>query len=600
MADTPDTTSEETEAEVEVEVEVEVRTPDTIKAEIAAIDEELSSMRSAAQTDPVKAIEYKAKATERNVLAGEYNDAIAALTEARTFELVELAELPADEEEEPTVEVEAPTAEEAPEVEAETAPEETASDEVVAEAIVEAPVADPVEITTPTENLETPMATDSTQPEPAVAEPVAAAIDSQTASDASTDSGPSTATEERTPAPVVAALSTMASRIGDQVTFDQLASSMHAALSSRGREDVVKIQLFGEDDLAIGPQHGTRRNAELLGQLPMDLMAVTAAMCDPPEIRRDIPNCVRVDRPVADTLTRVPMERGHLQVPRPVGLVDLAIDWDYETDQDAVDVAVPATWKQCGAGPTCPTFDKFVLQAIAFCYEVGRDIDLSAPESAASYLKSVMGGMARHADGALLAQLAARATADGFAYTYAGALSSVPDIYSAAVEILTSIETAGRISLGNYSAIVQQGFDRWNSQDTWRRDQPAPDMTATAALQAAGVGSVTETPDWATGGANSFPAIAAGAITVPQAAKTFDIYLYDPSGVRLGTGRELTLGTNSEFRSWDQHRRNTRGIFAEIEETLIFTGCLPTIHLAITTCPSGARVGQVTPATVCV
>lgn len=405
---------------------------------------------------------------------------------------------------------------------------------------------------------------------------------------------------------------------------NSLADLGRAVTASFARSNDIDRAIVGEawDNVdsanMLSASNGLLRNGQLAGLFPeYDDAGVAAAFCYPPEFEREIPFCSRQDTPVADSLTSVPMARGQIAIPREIGLKDASFDWTYgnpalcppaegeevePSDQNLADYNDPSTWKGECATVDCPEYEAFALEAEGWCLEVCRDQDLSNPEGVQRTIQAVMAGYARHSEAKLLEKLKARAIANGTSYSYGPVMSAGPDLATALEGVMSEIVSHGRISLGNYQAIISEGMESYVNLENYKRADCC-DVSASQIFSGMGVAGVTQTPDWATSCLNPLGAAPIGTpgATVPIGGplvgpRVYDVYLYDSTKTRLGVGQTFSIGTGTDFRDWGMVRTNCRAMFFETERQLIFSSCVPVIHLQLTLCPTGARAGYLEPA----
>lgn len=235
-------------------------------------------------------------------------------------------------------------------------------------------------------------------------------------------------------------------QFGSEISLESLGDQIMRLQRSRGRHKTVMASLpafTSNDGALLSDEHGARTNDALIreaveaheirsGLREANPAAMTAAICEPLDILREIPNPGRSkETPFASSLPFRGAGRLGFQFTRAMQLSTMAgatSIWT-EADQEAIDATDEATWKavvcvDCGT-PVSTTAEELTW---GLCYEESTDI--SAPERVADALDVVMTLEKRVREGYLLRrfdQLSSGADWD------APSIGAIPDL----IEILT-------------------------------------------------------------------------------------------------------------------------------------------------------------------
>lgn len=205
-------------------------------------------------------------------------------------------------------------------------------------------------------------------------------------------------------------------------------------------------------------------------------LARTAAICDPLDIIREIPEVGVTDTPFASLFPQRPIGRlGFTYTPAAsVTDTDEAIAVWTEADQDDVDPDDSSTWKPCvDIACSVPTEVKAV--ELTTCVTVDSFVEISSPERVREFLHLLGVQRARRREQHLLAEW--DDTASGF--TFAGTYGTLPSLIQAVHTVLPQLLYSEREDAANYDLVLEPGFvnklvyDEYNKAYTDPRDAEA-------------------------------------------------------------------------------------------------------------------------------
>lgn len=324
------------------------------------------------------------------------------------------------------------------------------------------------------------------------------------------------------------------------------------------------------------------RRAEINGEAP----GVTAAICTPLDVIREIPACGVTDSPVSDLFPQRGVGRlGFQYFPAPA-LADASSHiamWD-QTDQDSVDENDTDTWKPAPIIECAPavsvTADEIVGGA-----QVDDAVQLSQPEVVEAVLAKIAVARARTRESYLLGRVDATASAYSFAGAY-GALTSL----IATSEIMPIGTYAERIDAFDYDLVLEPGHMQKLIIDEMMRGYGDPSSAKARVLEAIknafGVGRVVETLDLVGGGYSGLATPGNAAVALPSVNATNRVRIV-PSGAYLfGSTGEQATGWQTDPQLARQNRTQWFS-----KEWLFLTkhGCSPAITIDITSCANGDR-----------
>lgn len=328
-------------------------------------------------------------------------------------------------------------------------------------------------------------------------------------------------------------------------------------------------------------------------------LAATAAICDPLDIIRQIPDCTTDAEPFSDTLPGRPAGRLGFQFMASSILGDVTAGvtiWD-EAEQAAVVATDQGTWKPCVL-VTCPPVSEVTAEAVTACLLFDNTTEMSSPERVADFMAKIAAAKARAKEDRLL-QIASTFT---HRYRHVGEYGAVP---ASVLAVLTTLEqgwATNRLDEGTLynwyvpkellSAwvidLVGQAFlqdpsvvrdVRGFMEDTFRgagknvRIVPLLDRSITPTLPI--IGGVAE--EYLESGIKSGP---------------YETYLIPPEGAIYFSTGEINVGVE---RSPELMRQNRAQWFMEEYVGLSKHGCQPWYRLELDVCENGTRAALTTP-----
>lgn len=329
--------------------------------------------------------------------------------------------------------------------------------------------------------------------------------------------------------------------------------------------------------------------------------AHVAAICDPLDIIREIPDCTQATTPFQDSLPSRPASRLGFQFTPSMSINDMAAGMTTWTDanQAAVDPANPATWKPC-VFVDCPTASPVRAKAIPACFTFDNTLDMSNPERVRDAMLKMSALRARNTTAYLLD------IANGLAhhYDYDGPYGAMPSFIGAVLSILPQGEYAERLDDGTpYVLYTPPGLlealviDR--DSVGYLSDVVRGQATTFIEQECAAAGwnvSVVDIDDVAVGQAAPFAPLnglgVANRTALPGLGGKFQVQLLAPEAALYFSTGDINYGIE---RSPELNRQNRAQFFAEEYVGLAKHGCHPWYTLHVDLCENGARAGLVTP-----
>ena len=383
--------------------------------------------------------------------------------------------------------------------------------------------------------------------------------------------------------------------------------------TDRGRQgtnvEILTIRKPGFENPAVGPSRSASDNTRAIAAALGD-EAIQAALtvCGPPDILRDVPECLNTSRYVDSWFRTIPAAHGQIQFYRPFGLSDVstAVTVWQQANQDAVVDATPGTWKPCPEIACLPT-STASQDAIVQCLTMKVFDTMTSPEAVGSALFALRAQLARTADGHLLQlfdTLASRYTFDATQAQGAGMnLGGTIDLYDLVGRLVGMVAATNRdLDAGQYTLAVEAGLLQHLNLDVVSACNPrdaSEDLTSL--LSGLGVGAVKVTPDWSNSAGSGpwsgmLPINAPGnsPVAVPARPTTWTLRFFAPSDFGMLSAGEENLGVVPDL---DNKRRNKVTWFGEAWQGLAKIGCRPAFSIQVTGLQaSGIRAGCVTSA----
>lgn len=319
---------------------------------------------------------------------------------------------------------------------------------------------------------------------------------------------------------------------------------------------------------------------------------VTAAICEPLDIIREIPECGEVDTPFTDLFPQRPIGRLGFQFTPATATavsVDGAINVWTEEDQEAVDEEDPSTWKPCIA-IECATPVSVTAEEIVTCVQVDTATEMSSPERVREVMHKIRVQRARRREQYQLA--AFDATAFGRTWVNHNGYGAVPTFFEAVETLMPQIVYAERLDPFDYDVVIEPGFLNKLTIDRHNVCNPVelPEAQAeTLAYVRRVLGlRVMALRDFK--GVNPFQAnSAAGVSAALTPLPDTDRIRFVPAGAYIygSTGEEATgWQTDPQLQ-----RQNKKQAFSAEWTLLAKHGCHPAVVLDVTSVPDGGRGG---------
>lgn len=329
----------------------------------------------------------------------------------------------------------------------------------------------------------------------------------------------------------------------------------------------------------------------------------TAAICDPLDIIREIPDCSTDADPFGDSLPQRPAGRLGFQF-TPAILMS-AIDggvqagWD-DADQALVDPADVDTWKPC-VDITCPTPTNVRAEAVTACVKFDVTTEMSNPERVQDVLSKLAALRTRKRTVRLLAITDALSSHYTFASQFG--YGAFPALIEASMSVIARAVYAERINQGDYNIYLPPGLVEMLATDLIGRAYGQPEEIAQAQTSVVnmiesitGLSAVRLLDDSAGNPFAALPAVGGGGVALPRLNELADLsnvraytvrFIAPEAALYFSTGEERTgIEASPELM-----RQNKRQWFSEEFVGLAKHGCHPWFRVDMTLCQNGARTG---------
>jgi len=327
-------------------------------------------------------------------------------------------------------------------------------------------------------------------------------------------------------------------------------------------------------------------------------LAQTAAICEPLDIIRDIPN-ISTDRdPFGASLPSRPAGRLGFQFTQPWSIEDtsagIVTGWT-DVEQELVDPDDPSTWKPC-VHISCLSPQSVTASAVAACASFDVTTEMSSPEAVQNFMAKLDALRVRNRTIMLLGIVDNIASMNGGANTDTGIYGTWPAVVSAITRWLDKAVYQERLDVEEYTVYLPPGLvgslvidraSRAYVQDEERAARRAEAVQLLASIT--GVGEVVELLDDVTnpyGGA-----MANGVLPAEPSVNTLRL-IPAAEALYFSTG-QISTGIESDPQLARQNRRQW---FEEEFVGLTRHGSSPWGTIDLTTCESGGRAGLITPA----
>lgn len=325
------------------------------------------------------------------------------------------------------------------------------------------------------------------------------------------------------------------------------------------------------------------------------MSAQVAAICEPLDIIREIPDCGETDTPFTDSFPSAPVGRLGFTFTRAssAASVDGAITLWTDTDQDAIDESDPDTWKPC-IPITCSSPVTVTAQEFITCVTVDSATEMSSPERVKEFMNKVRVQRSRRREQVQLTKF--DATASGFSYTAHDGYGTIPSLVQAIETMMPQLAYPERLDETDWDIFIEPGLVQKLTIDRHNVGNPVEVAAARAETMAwlrKYLGrNVIELRDFK--GANPFQ-------TAPAAGSSATLEeLPDTDRIRfVPTGAYIYGSTGEESTGWQTDgqlvRQNRKQAFTAEWFLLAKHGCHPASYIDLTSTPDGGRAGLVAP-----
>ncbi|MFZ4431582.1 MAG: major capsid protein [Microthrixaceae bacterium] len=361
--------------------------------------------------------------------------------------------------------------------------------------------------------------------------------------------------------------------------FDQLPDLPVPVLSNAqtARENDAVIADAVEDWKAV-------RRARLAGEP----LAKTAAICDPLDIIREIPEVGVEDTPFADLFPQRPVGRlGFTYTPASsiVSTNDGIAVWT-EDDQAAVDPDDASTWKPC-VEIECSAPTEVKAKELTTCATVDSWVEISSPERVREFLHLMRVQRARRREQHVLTIF--DTTASG--YTFSGTYGATPSLVQAILTLFPQLVYPEREDQANYDLVIEPGHLQKLTYDEHNKGFVEPEEVLAKIRAATGLNPVV-LRDFK--GASPFQTP-----RTPGASAAVLAEIPDTNRVRIvPAGAYIYGATGEESTGWQTDpqlvRQNKKQVFSAEWLMLAKHSGADAAYIDITSVGNGARANNVT------
>lgn len=380
--------------------------------------------------------------------------------------------------------------------------------------------------------------------------------------------------------------------------FEDMADLRPLALSrSLGVEATDRMIRESVDDWRLRPENHDRLSARDKARLAA--LGRTAAICDPLDILRDIPDTSMDADPLGDSLPSRPAGRLGFQFTQAISLSAVSsgvtAGWD-EALQAAVDVTDMTTWKPC-VDIDCPNPENIRAEEVVACARFDVTTDMSNPERVQDALSKMAALRVRLRTQHLLAKADALSSAYTFESEYG--YGAFPALVEASMSVVARAIYAERLDPASYNLYLPPGLVEALVTDLVGRAYQDTEALRQAAAEvvrvAEAVTGLRTIRLWDVVGANPFAALnppGEAAIPLPPLAcagdQDFQLRFIAPAdALYFSTGEEKTgLESSPELL-----RQNKVQFFSREWVGLAKHGSSPWFTVAASVAANGARTG---------
>ena len=339
--------------------------------------------------------------------------------------------------------------------------------------------------------------------------------------------------------------------------------------------------------------HMRRRDLLIKGDLA-SIDPVTAAICTPLDIIRDVPECGVTDTPFSDIFPQRGVGRLGFQFFPQMALIDTddAVNVWNEDNQILVDEGDPTTWKPSPLIQCLPAVSVTAEELVASA-RVDLSTQISQPEQVVQFMHKLAVQRARRREQYLQGKYDALASG----YTHAGYYGALVSLLETG-ELLERLVYGERLDPGDYDLVLEPGHMRKLILDEDSRVFGDALAARRAGIEAKlkdefGVGRIVVLRDFRTGGGYD-PLNDPGESAIPMPR------LYDSNRVRFVPSSAFIFGaTGEDSTGWESDpqlvRQNRMQWFSKEWLLLAKHGCHPAAWIDVTSCASGARANGIEP-----
>jgi hypothetical protein len=327
-----------------------------------------------------------------------------------------------------------------------------------------------------------------------------------------------------------------------------------------------------------------------------------AAICEPFDILRDVPDDFNAMEVVSKIWPQRPIGRLAFQFTPGVGLSDVedGVGRWTEFDQAAVDPDDSSTWKQC-VEVDCPTPEDVTAEAVTGCITWPNTTEMSNPERVRNFQNAVNALRARVKEGRQLEIVDSLS----HPYSYSGTYGALPTFVAALNSLIPVLNYVNRENPFGYTAILPPGLlqvlgiDRANR--AFGHEQDPASVLAQLQADVEGIDRFVVALDHTTaiggepgpdGLTSALPAVGGSTEAIKEISDVYRVRLVDPSAAIYGETGELYAGVQ---RDANLIRQNRAQWFAEEYFLLAKHGVQPWAYIDVSLCADGSRAGNVDP-----
>lgn len=446
--------------------------------------------------------------------------------------------------------------------------------------------------------------------------PTAAAIAAARGTQAPAAQQASAPARPRVRVPLLAAVSGGRVSAGAEMTVADLGDALDRNKRGETRTIVASFQPFEELGTGGGAipelvgRGSAERNSELMREARNEHSAMRrgepmqGAICTPLDIMRDIPDEFNTSEPVTGIFPARPAGRLGFQFFPSVDLsaVTAGVAQWGETEQAAVDVDDPDTWKVC-LDVGCPTAQTTKATAVVGCLTWDLTTEMSNPENIANLTSALTAMRARAKEGKVLSLI----DATSHHYRFEGNYGAVPTVIEVLNTVIAQATFASRLEESMYSAILPPGVVAMLAIDLANRGynpDTVTDVLTYVRDRVPGIRDVIMSLDVSIGsGVNAEPSPFYGLNPIgslddlpsldAKSGGYHPIRVIDPDDYLYYETGALNVGTT---RDSQLIRANKVQYFAEEFLGLAKQGPSPAFRVDTRLCHDGARAGLVEPA----